>query len=154
MSWLSPASYASRRTWSDGLNFGGTSDWAIDLNQTYSSNGTGDEQSSGYGFGAALPVCDFTKSFGNLDDLSEAAGDIRADCLAVYTLDALINMLNTAYKNYTNVNQGYDDLFGYYVTYIEKLVPTILPSGFMFNVSDTGKYAEIPNAGFGSDCMI
>lgn len=153
VSWLSPSSYASRRSWSDGLNFGGTSDWAIDLNQTYANNGTGDEQGSGYDTGTALPVCDYSKSFGSLDDIANAAGDLRPDCVAVYTLEVLIDMLNTAYKNFTDVSQGYDDLFGYYVTYIEKLVPVILPSGFIFNVSDTGPYAPIPEMGFGANCM-
>jgi hypothetical protein len=40
VSWLSLASYVARRSWTDGLNFGVTSDWAIDLNQTYANNGT------------------------------------------------------------------------------------------------------------------
>lgn len=153
VSWLSPSSYASRRSWSDGLNFGGTSDWAIDLNQTYANNGTGDELGSGYDTGDALPPCDYTKKFASLDDLSAAAGDLRPDCVAIYTLQVLIDMCNAAYQNYTNVNQGYDELFGYYVTYIDKLIPAILPSEFMFNLSTTGAYAPVPNTGFGSDCM-
>ncbi|PYI03570.1 glycoside hydrolase [Aspergillus sclerotiicarbonarius CBS 121057] len=49
VSWLSPSSYASRRSWTDGLNFAGTSDWAVDLNQTYLNNGTGDA--------SGRPVC-------------------------------------------------------------------------------------------------
>ncbi|PYI16968.1 glycoside hydrolase, partial [Aspergillus violaceofuscus CBS 115571] len=37
MSWLGPSSYAAQQSWTDGLNFGGTSDWAVDLNETYSN---------------------------------------------------------------------------------------------------------------------
>lgn len=152
VSWLSPSSYAARRAWSDGLNFGGTSDWAVDLNQTYANDGTGDEQSTGYGNGAVLPPCDYSKSFDNLDDLSAAADKIGSECLSVYTLEVLIKMLNTAYNNYTSVNEGYDDLYGYYVTYMEKLVPVVLSNEFMFNLSTTGQYAPIPEPGFGCNC--
>lgn len=35
-------------------------------------------------------------------------------------------MLETAYNNYTNVNNGYDELFGYYVKYIERITPVTL----------------------------
>ena len=48
ISWLSPESYVARREWGHSLNFGGTSDWAVDLNQTYAGNGTGSEVESGY----------------------------------------------------------------------------------------------------------
>lgn len=33
--WMSSSTYANRASWVEGLNFLGTSDWAIDLNQTY-----------------------------------------------------------------------------------------------------------------------
>jgi chitinase len=128
VSWLTPESYAKRRDWTDGMNFAGTSDWAIDLNQTYADNGAGDEYKSSLDEDEDFEVCDYSQidQFKNLDELASASGDIRPDCLAVYTLQTLITMLDTAYDNYTDVNNGYDDLFGYYVTYMEDMVPTIL----------------------------
>ncbi len=35
VSWMTSATYQDRVSWIKGLNFGGTVDWAIDLNQTY-----------------------------------------------------------------------------------------------------------------------
>ncbi|KAJ5248888.1 hypothetical protein N7468_000339 [Penicillium chermesinum] len=127
VSWLTPESYAARRAWTDGLNFAGTSDWAADLNTTYGKNGTGDE----------LPtdgednyqICDYGRSFDDLDSLN--------------------SMLDTAYANYTAVNNGYDELYGYYVKYMEKLVPEVLSYEFMFNLSETGKHAPTPKPGIG-----
>ncbi|KAL2118935.1 hypothetical protein VTJ04DRAFT_5894 [Mycothermus thermophilus] len=38
VSWLSKSSYKAREQWIKGLNFGGTSDWAIDLDVDYGTN--------------------------------------------------------------------------------------------------------------------
>lgn len=127
ISWLSPHSYELRKQWTDSLGFGGTSDWAIDLNQTYTNNGTGNEVDLYDDF----ELCDYTMTYGSLDDLSSAADGMRADCLAFYTMQVLIDMLDKAYDNYTNVNDGYDELFGYYVTYMNDLVPQILETELM-----------------------
>ncbi|KAJ5765052.1 glycoside hydrolase [Penicillium odoratum] len=158
VSWLSPSSYVARREWTDGLNFGGTSDWAIDLNQTYSNGGNGSELSSGDYDDDYLTPCDYSLTFDSLDAIYDAADDYRSDCVAVYTLEVLINMLNTSYVNYTNVNQGYDDLFSYYVTYMEDLVPEILKDDFFFNTSATGGvYATQPAMGSGAqyfECTV
>jgi chitinase len=158
ISWLSPSSYASRRSWTDGLNFGGTSDWAVDLNETYSNNGIGSAIDSGYDDDDDddYTACNYTITFDSLDDLSAAAGNLRSDCVAVYTMQVLIDMLDTAYDNYTNVNNGYDDLFGHYVTYIDKLVPQLLEDAFMFNITsddeDWKNEGLLPELGYGMDC--
>ena len=153
VSWLNPESYASRRDWYDSLNFGGTSDWAIDLNITFNDNGTGLAESTGWGDGSDYQPCDYSKTFSSLDDLSAASGDLRTECIAVYSLQVLIDMLDVAYQNYTDVNSGYDALFGYYVTYIEDLTPEILKDNFMFNASTTGQYSNYLNVGYGMNCM-
>lgn len=61
-------------------------------------------------------------------------------------------MLEKAYDNYTNVNHGYDELYGYYVTYIEDMVPTLLNEDFMWNFSSSGQYGMAPNIGTGMKC--
>ncbi|KAJ5195437.1 uncharacterized protein N7498_008875 [Penicillium cinerascens] len=138
ISWLSPESYVARREWGDSLNFGGTSDWAVDLNQTYASNGTGSEVDSGYDDDYQL--CDYSWTYDSLEELSSAATDMRTDCVAFYTLKVLIKMLDTAYDNFTNVNNGYDEMFTYYVEYMNDLVPQILYTKLMF-VGDGGNPA-------------
>lgn len=49
--------------------------------------------------------------------------------------------MTTAYNNYTDVNQGYDDVLGYYVTYIKQLVPDVILHNLMFdwNASPTDR---------------
>ncbi|KAI1080982.1 hypothetical protein F5B20DRAFT_579808 [Whalleya microplaca] len=83
-------------------------------------------------------VCDYGLAFSSLDDLSSKAGGLRTDCISVYTLRVLIDMLNVAYSNYTDVDNGYDDMFGYYVSYITKLVPSILEKNLIWDGSTTG----------------
>ena len=150
VSWLSPSSYASRRSWTDGLNFAGTSDWAVDLNQTYASNGTGEAVSNDVEDN--YQICDYSKTYSSLDALSTASGGLRSDCIAFYALQVLINMLDVAYANYTAVNNGYNELFSYYVTYMEDMVPKVLIDDFMFNKSTTTEWMTFPSLGYGMDC--
>jgi hypothetical protein len=70
------------------------------------------------------------------------------------TLDTLIWMLDTAYDNYTDVNNGYDEMFDYYVKYIEKVVPSVLENAFMWNMSITGSNQLIPEIGPGFNCTV
>lgn len=98
----------------------------------------------------AYTPCDYYLTFDNLDDLNAASGGLRVECLAAYALDTLITMLDTAYDNYTSVNDGYDEEFGYYVTYIKKLVPSVLDTSFMFDKKkSTG---GVPYPGLGMSC--
>ncbi|PYH47158.1 uncharacterized protein BP01DRAFT_381001 [Aspergillus saccharolyticus JOP 1030-1] len=128
-------------------DFGGTSDWAVDLNETYVSNGTGSKLSSG--LEVDLTVCDYSMTFASLTDLSAQAGSLRTVCIGAYTLQVLIDMLDTACTNYTNVNNDYDEMFGYYVTYIIKLIASTLSNEFMFNQSATTQWEKMPVLGTG-----
>lgn len=124
----------------------------MDLNFTYNENGTGLAETTGFD-GSDYQPCDYSKTFSSLDDLSAAAESLPSECVAVYSLQVLIDMLDVAYQNYTDVNNGYDDLFGYYVTYMENLTPEILRDNFMFNASTTGAYSNYLNVGYGMNCM-
>ncbi|THY23807.1 glycoside hydrolase [Aureobasidium pullulans] len=99
--------------------------------------------------------CDYTRAFSDLDDLNAASDGLRTECLAAYAMSTLITMLDTAYDNYTSVNDGYDEEFGYYVTYVKKLVPKVLDTSFMFDMKkSTGGY---PYPGLGMnyfDCRM
>jgi chitinase len=39
ISWMKPSTYNSRSEWVQGINFGGTCDWAMDVNASYAPNG-------------------------------------------------------------------------------------------------------------------
>lgn len=47
VSWMKPSTYNSRSAWAQALGFGGIADWAVDLNASYTSNGTEIGEGSG-----------------------------------------------------------------------------------------------------------
>ena len=82
---------------------------------------------------------------------------MRTDCVVFYTLQVLIKMLDTAYDNYTNVNNGYDGMFTYYVEYMNDLVLQILYNKLMFvgdggNLAGTEIVGASPVFGEGMNC--
>ena len=153
VSWLSPESYQARMSWYDSMNFGGSADWAIDLNRSYSYDGKGFEDDGDYDEWDDYVGCP-GMNFSSLNDLDTAVaqGGVRSDCITIYTLQALMVMWDTTYANYTNINRGYDALFGYYVTYMMKLVPAVLEDDLMWNMSTTPANTPFPNVGDGMNC--
>ena len=115
-------------------------------------------------------ICDYTVTFDTLIDLNLAIamseltspvtlsvkpkGTMRTDCIAAYALNALINMLDTAYNNYTVINDGYDKEFNFYVTYMKKAVAASLDNSFMFNTSGSATEDVIAPLGPGMKCMV
>lgn len=78
---------------------------------------------------------------------------MKSNCIAAYTLQTLITTLNNADDNYTNVNNGYDELFSYYVTYMENLVPTILHTELILDGDgDTSGNGDTPTLADGASC--
>jgi hypothetical protein len=153
VAWLTPESYLARQKWYDDMNFGGSVDWAADLNRSYSSNGTGDLQESEEDWPSPEPCPDTSYSY--LEGLQAGinSGAVPKRCIAQVTLETLISELDRAYDNYTKVDNGYDEMFDYYVKYMEKLVPSVLEHAFMFNTSitDNPNYA-LPKPGDGMHC--
>ncbi|KAI0191619.1 hypothetical protein F4808DRAFT_476023 [Astrocystis sublimbata] len=149
VSWLTPSSYQERQTWYDGMKLGGNVDWAVDLNRTYSKNGTGDAEEAGDEWPPYEPCPD--KHYDTLGDLLDAqnSGSVPNRCVAQMTLDTIGRLVDKSYKDYNDVNNGYDEMWGYYVKYIEKIVPDTLSYAFMWNMSSTPEKQRWPNRGFG-----
>lgn len=63
-------------------------------------------------------TCDFTLDFDSIDSLwsSAQSGSFPGVCAQYYALGALGNTLDAAINNYTAADDGYDDLFGDYVS--------------------------------------
>lgn len=133
VSYLTDDSYSSRASKWRGLNFGGTSDWAVDLVADFGSGGNGktgddgtgsdsDDTSDGYG----TLLCDVTKSYATFDDLAKDAGGMSSYCANYYSLDVLSSMLDDAYSRYNDANNGYDTKFGDYVRYMKNIVPAVI----------------------------
>ena len=100
VSWMKPLTYLVRGAVYQSRNFGGTSDWAIDLNYDFKDGGEGgwynpedvgvDEEWS----------CDYERTFTDLDDLNNNAGTLSVFCRQVYALQVLEDMLDTLYADY------------------------------------------------------
>lgn len=141
--------------WYDDLNMGGNADWAVDLNRTYNSNGMGDLSGTGEEWPSHEPCP--RKHYVSLGDLLDAqeSGFVPNHCIAQMTLDTLVGLLDEAYNDSDDVNNGYDETFDYYVDYIEKVVPATLTNAFMWNMSTTPQNQLWPNRGYGiNDCKL
>ncbi|KKA17641.1 hypothetical protein T310_8420, partial [Rasamsonia emersonii CBS 393.64] len=124
VSYLSLNSYGQRLGWYASHNFGGTVDWALDLLADYSGGKAFDGDESQ---GEDAP-CDFSVTFNTLADLAKASSKYSPYCSQIYAVQTLSNELSTAMANYSAVNNGYDDLFGYYVDYVKSMIPGALDS--------------------------
>lgn len=126
---------AERTNLYQSYHFGGTSDWAVDLVADGDVNPGDDDANS-------TAPCDYSLSFATLADLENVSGQYSTYCVELYAVQTLSNELVGALANFTDVNNGYDALFGYYVDYINDMIPQALQT---FMASDNGpgnKYFE------------
>ena len=95
------------------------------------------------------------KHYKSLGDLLEAeeSGSVPKRCIAEMTLNTLLALLDDAYDDYNDVNKGYDEMFDYYVDYIERIVPATLEHAFMWNASVPNGESIWPKPGYGMNCM-
>lgn len=71
-------------------------------------------------------LCDRTISFATVAAVQAAISTFDTSCTDFYVLGALYNTLNADLANYTAVDDGYDAVFGDYVTYTKELIPALL----------------------------
>ncbi|KAH2378148.1 hypothetical protein KXV98_005294 [Aspergillus fumigatus] len=86
-------------------------------------------------------LCDLSLHFSSWEAL-QAATDIPELCMPMYAMQVLMDTLNTALRNYTDVNNGYDENFGYYVKYLRGMVPEVINKV----IADNGKYVQCSQA--------
>jgi chitinase len=125
VSYLTGDEYNSRVSKWQGLGFGGTSDWAADLDADYGSNGNssadnGDQDAN------IIPICPWTKSFATLSDLNTAAPGMSMVCVEWFALDVMLKMVDDAQSRYNDINNGYDDKFNAYIRYIKAMIPVAI----------------------------
>ncbi|UKZ82498.1 hypothetical protein TrVFT333_010287 [Trichoderma virens FT-333] len=71
-------------------------------------------------------LCDLTVHYQTVADLSAAQGSFPDQCMDNYALDTLGSVLNDTMNNYTQANDGYDDVFGDYQSYMHELIPEMI----------------------------
>ena len=72
------------------------------------------------------PICDKSLEFSSLKPLQATTGTFPEVCRDAYAIGALSSMLGTLMANFTTVNDGYDNVWGYYVKYIKQMIPSAL----------------------------
>ncbi|KAL6694812.1 hypothetical protein J3F84DRAFT_395201 [Trichoderma pleuroticola] len=98
------------------LNFGGISNWAVDLEDwwldTYDIDGTEIEDTDG--LDELFDTCDDT--YDALEDIPE---DLDDRCASFYILTVLSSQLSNAIQAYKEVSEGYDEKFQWYVEWVK-----------------------------------
>lgn len=108
----------SRTSWIKGLNFGGTTDWAVDLQDFYSPI---DGDTSGGEYVEALDLgCD--GDYEDLDAVVKDKDNVPSHCASEYILVAMDTLLNDTLDKYNTIKNDYDGKFKYYSEYINDLV--------------------------------
>ncbi|KAI9700939.1 MAG: hypothetical protein M1820_006584 [Bogoriella megaspora] len=105
---------SSRTSLYRDLNFGGTVDWAVDLQKFTDEDGDPDGDSDNdQGPFTDPPPCD--QNYATMEDLDAASGSIPDNCKAYYIVSTLNNVLQAALSSYTDMmNNGYDGKFDTY----------------------------------------
>jgi hypothetical protein len=110
---------STRRTHWQAKNFGGTIDWAVDL-QDFTDDIDGpdgpdeDEEDN-------LPTQPCAANYTKLEDVQRDAGQLPYVCLNLYILQALQSTLQSSLTGYDNlVKEGYDNKFNTYASAVAK----------------------------------
>ncbi|KAK3360636.1 killer toxin subunits alpha/beta [Lasiosphaeria hispida] len=102
------------------LNFAGTSDWAVDLQQDFEYDAlNNDTDQIG---NVDLPKgkeCVLNKNYDSLDALANDAEGKDEWCLAAKAIEILRSMLDDSFDGYDEAAAGYDGLFPTYEKYIK-----------------------------------
>ncbi|KAK2590717.1 hypothetical protein QQS21_011588 [Conoideocrella luteorostrata] len=121
---------ADRINWIKGLNFGGSTDWAVDL-QNYSENEDGeddddddDEDDYDDETGNDAPTCPSDKNPGTLEGLADAADSLDPGCVHLFALDILYSQLTESLSLFDTNSQDYDDKFGWYEKWTKEQIQT------------------------------
>ncbi|KAK7178764.1 chitinase [Paraphaeosphaeria sporulosa] len=125
VSYMSDKTKASRTDWYKGLNFGGTSDWAVDLDKDHGDDGVGSVDPDELEKEGVGPKCD---SYGSYDTLEKISKDenLQPTCAALYALGVLKKLLGEAMDKYNSVNDGYDGKFKSYTKFLKNGLPDVL----------------------------
>jgi chitinase len=111
--YMSSNTLTSRKDYYKGLNFGGSVDWAIDLNEFTGDDGEPDSDDNEWDEPPVPTLDKCTAKFKCLEDLAGAS--VPTHCSAQYIVQTLSDLLSDAMKNYTDLmDDGYDAKFKIY----------------------------------------
>lgn len=123
VAYMSQATKDARVTLYSFLNFGGISDWAVDLQRYHAPPGSPDEVD--YDDDTPVMVCkaEFTKLADVVDNINRG---MPSYCWGQYVIQTLPAELDEVLAKYTTVADDYDGKFGYYQQYIKDIIDSKL----------------------------
>jgi chitinase len=110
----------TRIQWVKKLNFGGTTDWAVDLQEFQGSVDDGDGEDNADIDNEHDEDC--IQEYANLDALVADINNVASVCAAEYAIGTMATLLDETLKKYDEIKNDYDGKFGYYAGYIDELV--------------------------------
>ncbi|KAL0935697.1 chitinase [Colletotrichum truncatum] len=137
VAWMNDDTKASRIDKYKGLNFGGVSDWAVDLDKDYGDSdiGGGGDDDTNLSGGKNCPL---SKRYNDLEELAND-GDVSDDCKPVLAMNVLENMLDSSLASYEDVDNGYDKNFAAYRRVMKESAKEAM---WKFSKWRDGKYTE------------
>ncbi|RDW93972.1 uncharacterized protein DSM5745_01294 [Aspergillus mulundensis] len=150
VAYMSEDTKAGRVDWVKGLNFGGVSDWAIDLGDWYNGVDPDDDDSSSLlAGGRTYDGCPSDDWPDTLDELNDNLDKIAVECQAQAVVHVLLLHVNDAVSDYEEVSSGdYDEKFKYYAKWIRDGINDSLDK-FMYQ--NGSKYMDCEWKGTGED---
>lgn len=111
VAYMSEKTKAGRIDWVESLNFGGVSDWAIDLGDWYNGVDPDDKDSTALlAGGRTFEGCPSDDWPDTLDELNDNLDNIPVECQTQAVVHVLLLQVNGAVENYQEVSSGdYDD---------------------------------------------
>ncbi|KAJ5256981.1 CAZyme family GH18 [Penicillium angulare] len=140
VAYMSHETKMNRIEWILSLNFGGATDWAIDLEDWH--EGIDPDSQDAVDLDAAIPPsCPSNHWPGNLDDLEVMVdnGDIDVECQSQAVVSILLRMVEPAIKAYQEAADNMDDYFTYYAEWVKNDIDDSL---LKFMWSDGMKYMD------------
>ncbi|KAJ5088699.1 Peptidoglycan-binding Lysin subgroup [Penicillium angulare] len=137
VAYMSDDTKTERISWVKGLNFGGVTDWAVDLQDW----NLGLDPSSDDVKDLELPDmpkgCPSDDWPDNMDDLEANIDKIDVGCRAQAVVWVLLKILPGVLENYQDAADNYDEYFKYYAEWVRDGIDTSLP---LFMWGDGKKY--------------
>ncbi|SPO00349.1 related to chitinase [Cephalotrichum gorgonifer] len=125
VSYMDSTTKEGRVDWYKDLNFGGVSDWAVDLGADRAEKERSDDGGDDIDIGD-FKTCDWDAEYKSLEDLAGKSEGLDPVCASVHTLRILSKMLKSSLDGYDDAAKGYDGKFDTYADYIKKTLNTRL----------------------------
>ncbi|KAH7080580.1 hypothetical protein BKA63DRAFT_591192 [Paraphoma chrysanthemicola] len=121
VAYMSATTKSRRLSYYKDLNFGGTTDWAVDLGAWFNGPSDG-ENGDGSGWDVSSGdnlQCDSSSWPTNLEDLEKNINNIPGHCRGQALVRVLVSALDGAIQSYNSVVKDYDDKFGWYADWVK-----------------------------------